>query len=190
MLAPRPPGPRPRDPWATRFEPARNRAPRKDDPPVTFPTSRPKPRVREPDPHQAAAGRAGHRPGLGGPVGGRGRHEPQAAGAGPGREAENRLAKALWELGSLGEAREHYRPRWPWTPPTASPSATSIAQGAAQRCRGEDRPGDGGQQGARQHLRGGDRKTGFAFLTDLATRRNWRRSTRATTSSSRRRVAA
>ena len=28
---------------------------------------------------------------------------------GPDPEAENRLAKALWELGSLGEAREHYQ---------------------------------------------------------------------------------
>ncbi len=28
---------------------------------------------------------------------------------GPDAEAENRLAKALWELGSLAEAREHYQ---------------------------------------------------------------------------------
>ena len=28
---------------------------------------------------------------------------------GPDAESENRLAKALWELGELGQAREHYQ---------------------------------------------------------------------------------
>jgi len=44
---------------------------------------------------------------------------------GPDAETENRLAKALWELGELGEARDHYQIALALDPRTASPSGIS-----------------------------------------------------------------
>ena len=78
---------------------------------------------------------------------------------GPDAEAENRLAKALWELGELGEAREHYQTALALDP-TNRIAERNIDRLKMLLLRGrrEDRPGPGGQQGAGQHLRRGDRQ--------------------------------
>src|SRR5262245_427611 len=93
-----------------RSRPSRRHPFRKDVPSRDLPRSRiAAEQRRQSDPHEAAAGRPGDRPGDGRPVGRGGRHEQEAPRARPDAEAENRLAKALWELGELGAAREHYQ---------------------------------------------------------------------------------
>ena len=78
---------------------------------------------------------------------------------GPDAESENRLAKALWELGELGQAREHYQTALALDPTNriAERNIDRLAD-PPRRCRREDGPGSGGQQGARLDLRRGDRQ--------------------------------
>ena len=74
-------------------------------------------------------------------------------------EAENRLAKALWELGELGSAREHYQSALALDPDQPDRGAqhrppADVARGD----RREDGAGPGGLQGAGLDLRRGDRQ--------------------------------
>jgi tetratricopeptide (TPR) repeat protein len=88
---------------------------------------------------------------------------------GPEAEAENRLAKALWELGELGAAREHYQTALALDP------TNRIAERNIDRLKmllvaaGEKtvpaREGSKAPVGIFVEETG---KTGFAFLTDLA----------------------
>jgi hypothetical protein len=88
---------------------------------------------------------------------------------GPDVEAENRLAKALWELGSLAEAREHYQTALALDP------TNRIAERNIERLKvllhaaGEKtvpaQPGSKAPVGIFVEETG---KTGFAYLTDLA----------------------
>ncbi len=78
---------------------------------------------------------------------------------GPDSEAENRLAKAFWEQGELATAREHYQAALALDP------TNRIAERNINRLRTllaeagkKTVAGQAGQQGARQHLRGGDRQ--------------------------------
>ena len=89
---------------------------------------------------------------------------------GPDAEAENRLAKALWELGSLGEAREHYQTALALDP------TNRIAERNIDRLRvllveaGEKTvPAKPGSKAPVSIFVEETGKTGFAFLTDLAT---------------------
>jgi len=94
---------------------------------------------------------------------------------GPDAEAENRLAKSLWELGELGAAREHYQTALALDP------TNRIAERNIDRLRvllveaGEKTVP--AQEGARPPSIFVEEtgKTGFAFLTDLATRASWPR---------------
>ena len=118
------------------------------------------PGADQPDALQAPARRAGDRAGR------RRRSGPtpptrtaSCIELGPDAEAENRLAKALWELGELGAAREHYQTALALDP------TNRIAERNIDRLRmllveaGEKTvAGPGGQQGARQDLRRGDRQ--------------------------------
>ena len=78
---------------------------------------------------------------------------------GPDAEAENRLAKALWELGELGEAREHYQIALALDP-TNRIAERNIERLRVLLSRGrrEDRAGRPGQQGPGLDLRRGDRQ--------------------------------
>ena len=104
----------------------------------------------------------------------------------PDAEAENRLAKALWELGELGAAREHYQTALALDP------TNRIAERNIDRLRvllvdgrREDRPREDGLEGAGQHLRRGDRQDGLrAPHRTCPIARSSPRSTRATPSSS------
>jgi hypothetical protein len=88
---------------------------------------------------------------------------------GPDAEAENRLAKALWELGELGAAREHYQTALALDP------TNRIAERNIDRLKvllvtaGEKtvpaREGSKAPVGIFVEETG---KTGFAYLTDLA----------------------
>jgi len=88
---------------------------------------------------------------------------------GPDAEAENRLAKSLWELGELGSAREHYQIALAIDP------TNRIAERNIDRLKmllvasGEKtvpaRPGSKAPVSIFVEETG---KTGFAFLTDLA----------------------
>ncbi len=84
-------------------------------------------------------------------------------------EAENRLAKALWELGSLGEAREHYQTALALDP------TNRIAERNIDRLKmllvaaGEKTvPAQEGSKAPVSIFVEETGKTGFAFLTDLA----------------------
>lgn len=84
-------------------------------------------------------------------------------------EAENRLAKALWELGELGEAREHYQTALALDP------TNRIAERNIDRLRvlmseaGEKTvTADGAGKAAVAIFVEETGKTGFAMLTDLA----------------------
>ena len=74
-------------------------------------------------------------------------------------ESENRLAKALWELGELGSAREHYQTALALDPTNriAERNIDRLKM-LMRRGRREDRPRPGGEQGPGQHLRRGDRQ--------------------------------
>src|SRR5438046_7220619 len=88
---------------------------------------------------------------------------------GPDAEAENRLAKALWELGELAEAREHYQSALALDP------TNRVAERNIDRLRlllsqaGEKtalaEPASKAPVGIFVEETG---KTGFAFLVDLA----------------------
>jgi len=87
----------------------------------------------------------------------------------PDAEAENRLAKALWELGELGEAREHYQTALALDP------TNRIAERNIERLRvlmseaGEKTvAADGAGKAPVAIFVEETGKTGFAMLTDLA----------------------
>src|SRR3954447_990863 len=88
---------------------------------------------------------------------------------GPHAEAQNRLAKSLWELGLLGEAREHYQPALALDP------TNRIAERNIDRLKmllvaaGEKTvPAQAGSKAPVGIFVEETGKTGFAFLTDLA----------------------
>jgi hypothetical protein len=88
---------------------------------------------------------------------------------GPDSEAENRLAKALWELGELGTAREHYQKALALDP------TNRIAERNIDRLRmliveaGERTvPAHPGSKAPVSIFVEETGKTGFAHLTDLA----------------------
>jgi len=87
-------------------------------------------------------------------------------------EGENRLAKALWELGELGSAREHYQTALALDP------TNRIAERNIDRLKmllvaaGEKTvPAQDGSKAPVSIFVEETGKTGFAFLTDLATPR-------------------
>jgi tetratricopeptide (TPR) repeat protein len=87
---------------------------------------------------------------------------------GPDAEAENRLAKALWELGELGSAREHYQTALALDP------TNRIAERNIDRLRillveaGEKTvPAQEGSKASVTIFVEETGKTGFAHLTDL-----------------------
>ncbi len=89
---------------------------------------------------------------------------------GPDAEAENRLAKALWELGELGAAREHYQTALALDP------TNRIAERNIDRLRmllveaGEKTvPANPGSKAPVSIFVEETGKTGFAHLVDLAT---------------------
>jgi tetratricopeptide (TPR) repeat protein len=88
---------------------------------------------------------------------------------GPDAEAENRLAKALWELGELANAREHYQTALALDP------TNRIAERNIDRLRvllvaaGEKTvPAQEGSKAPVSIFVEETGKTGFAYLTDLA----------------------
>jgi tetratricopeptide (TPR) repeat protein len=88
---------------------------------------------------------------------------------GPDAEAENRLAKALWELGELSAAREHYQTALALDP------TNRIAERNIDRLKmllvsaGEKTvPAQEGSKAPVSIFVEETGKTGFAFLTDLA----------------------
>ncbi|HEY6058398.1 MAG TPA: tetratricopeptide repeat protein [Candidatus Limnocylindrales bacterium] len=88
---------------------------------------------------------------------------------GPDHEAENRLAKALWELGELGSAREHYQAALALDP------TNRIAERNIDRLKillveaGEKTVAAGeGSKAPVSIFVEETGKTGFAYLTDLA----------------------
>jgi hypothetical protein len=91
---------------------------------------------------------------------------------GPDAEAENRLAKSLWELGELGSAREHYQTALALDP------TNRIAERNIDRLKmllvaaGEKTvPAQAGSKAQVSIFVEETGKTGFAFLTDLASAR-------------------
>jgi hypothetical protein len=91
---------------------------------------------------------------------------------GPDAEGENRLAKALWEQGELGAAREHYQTALALDP------TNRIAERNIDRLKmllvaaGEKTvPAQDGSKAPVSIFVEETGKTGFAFLTDLATPR-------------------
>ncbi len=91
---------------------------------------------------------------------------------GPDAESENRLAKALWELGELGAAREHYQTALALDP------TNRIAERNIDRLKmllvaaGEKTvPAQAGSKAPVSIFVEETGKTGFAFLTDLASPR-------------------
>jgi hypothetical protein len=91
---------------------------------------------------------------------------------GPDAEAENRLAKSLWELGELGAAREHYQTALALDP------TNRIAERNIDRLKmllvaaGEKTvPAQVGSKAPVSIFVEETGKTGFAFLTDLASAR-------------------
>ena len=90
---------------------------------------------------------------------------------GPDAEAENRLAKALWELGELGAAREHYQTALALDP------TNRIAERNIERLKillveaGEKTvPANPGSKAPVSIFVEETGKTGFAYLTELASR--------------------
>ena len=91
---------------------------------------------------------------------------------GPDAESENRLAKALWEQGELGAAREHYQTALALDP------TNRIAERNIDRLKmllvaaGEKTvPAQAGSKAPVSIFVEETGKTGFAFLTDLASPR-------------------
>jgi len=88
---------------------------------------------------------------------------------GPDAEGENRLAKALWELGELASAREHYQTALALDP------TNRIAERNIDRLRvllveagDKTVPASDGSKAPVSIFVEETGKTGFAFLTDLA----------------------
>src|SRR6478752_10733151 len=91
---------------------------------------------------------------------------------GPDAESENRLAKSLWELGELAAAREHYQTALALDP------TNRIAERNIDRLRvllveagDKTVPAQDGSKAPVSIFVEETGKTGFAFLTDLATPR-------------------
>jgi Tetratricopeptide repeat len=84
---------------------------------------------------------------------------------GPDAEAENRLAKALWEQGSLGEAREHYQTALALDPTNRIADRLKVLLNAAGERTVAAQEGSKAPVSIFVEETG---KTGFAFLTDLA----------------------
>lgn len=91
---------------------------------------------------------------------------------GPDAEGENRLAKALWELGSLGEAREHYQTALALDPTNRIAERNIDRLKVLLNAAGEKTvPAAEGSKAPVGIFVEETGKTGFAFLTDLASPR-------------------
>ncbi len=89
---------------------------------------------------------------------------------GPDAEAENRLAKSLWELGILGEAREHYQTALALDPTNRIAERNIDRLKVLLNAAGEKTvPAQEGSKAPVSIFVEETGKTGFAFLTDLAT---------------------
>jgi len=87
---------------------------------------------------------------------------------GPDPEAENRLAKALWELGSLGEAREHYQTALALDPTNRIAERNIDRLKVLLNAAGEKTvPAQEGSKAPVSIFVEETGKTGFAYLTDL-----------------------
>jgi tetratricopeptide (TPR) repeat protein len=87
----------------------------------------------------------------------------------PDPETENRLAKALWELGSLGEAREHYQTALALDPTNRIAERNIDRLKVLLNAAGEKTvPAQEGSTAPVSIFVEETGKTGFAFLTDLA----------------------
>lgn len=88
---------------------------------------------------------------------------------GPDAEAENRLAKALWEQGMLGEAREHYQTALALDPTSRIAERNIDRLKVLLHTAGEKTvPAQKGSKAPISIFVEETGKTGFAFLTDLA----------------------
>jgi hypothetical protein len=88
---------------------------------------------------------------------------------GPDAEGENRLAKALWELGMLGEAREHYQTALALDPTNRIAERNIDRLKILLNAAGEKTvPAQDGSKAPVSIFVEETGKTGFAFLTDLA----------------------
>src|SRR5687767_5900039 len=154
-----------------RTERARTPAPRKDDPPVTFSPdvetnaqspvnlTRQKRQLAELAIAQASAADWAEAAAT----------NRKLLELGPDAEAENRLAKALWELGMLGEAREHYQTALALDPTNRIAERNIDRLKVLLNAAGEKTVA--AQEGSKAPVSifvEETGKTGFAFLTDLA----------------------
>ena len=88
---------------------------------------------------------------------------------GPDAEAENRLAKALWELGELKAAREHYQTALALDPTNRIAERNIDRLKVLMVAAGEQTvPAQAGSKAPVSIFVEETGKTGFAFLTDLA----------------------
>lgn len=88
---------------------------------------------------------------------------------GPDAEAENRLAKSLWELGMLGEAREHYQTALALDPTNRIAERNIDRLKMLLNAAGEKTvPAQVGSKAPVSIFVEETGKTGFAYLTDLA----------------------
>lgn len=88
---------------------------------------------------------------------------------GPDAEAENRLAKSLWELGMLAEAREHYQTALALDPTNRIAERNIDRLKMLLNAAGEKTvPAMDGSKAPVSIFVEETGKTGFAFLTDLA----------------------
>ncbi len=88
---------------------------------------------------------------------------------GPDAEGENRLAKSLWELGMLGEAREHYQTALALDPTNRIAERNIDRLKMLLNAAGEKIvPAQEGSKAPVSIFVEETGKTGFAFLTDLA----------------------
>ena len=88
---------------------------------------------------------------------------------GPDAEAENRLAKALWEQGELGAAREHYQTALALDPTNRIAERNIDRLKVLMVAAGEQTvPAQAGSKAPVSIFVEETGKTGFAFLTDLA----------------------
>ncbi len=88
---------------------------------------------------------------------------------GPDAEAENRLAKALWEMGELRAAREHYQTALALDPTNRIAERNIDRLKVLMVAAGEQTvPAQAGSKAPVSIFVEETGKTGFAFLTDLA----------------------
>jgi hypothetical protein len=88
---------------------------------------------------------------------------------GPDAEAENRLAKSLWELGELKNAREHYQTALALDPTNRIAERNIDRLKVLMVAAGEQTvPAQAGSKAPVSIFVEETGKTGFAFLTDLA----------------------